>query len=540
MNNRAALAVQIIATGLILGVLGDALLRVGPWGLNGLLWTFFLVIATVVLAARNHLALDGRALWLIFPVMGLAAGFVWRDSEALKALDFLAICAVLALSSGQARGARLAAVGIAEAVWRLIIAGLNAAAGYIPLFLKRTDWPEHPTTGWARQARAVAVGTLLALPLVMVFGALFMSADAVFNHWVHRIVRFDLAKLVSHLIPTAVCAWIVGGFLQGLLFFERDADHPRPLRQFWSLGPVEIGVAFGLLNLLFLGFILVQARYLFGGANMIEITPGLTYAEYARRGFFELVAVATLALPVLLAADWLLGASSRRLFRLQSASMVLMLFAILASAFHRMQLYQAEFGWTQLRFYVDAFMAWLAFILLWVAATVLTGRRERFVIGVAVSGLLMLLALHVANPDAWIARNNLAHARAGHTFDAKYAATLSADAAPVLAVALPDLNPAAREVLAKRLKRWSDGSRADWRLWSWSRAQARRAVEAQAREGEKVAATRPGSISFFRIGGLRHRIQHPYPKMTRLMFSGSPQATCVIMSPLSNLTSVFR
>ncbi len=454
MNNRALLAVQIILTGLSLGVLGDALLRVGPWGLNALIWTLLLVIAAVFLALRNHLVLQRRALWMVAPTLGLAAGFAWRDSEALKALDFLGLCVVLALASGQARGARLAAVGIVEACWRLLVAGLDAAAGYVPLFLKRVDWPVHPATGWARQARSVAVGALFAFPLVMVFGALFMSADAVFNHWVRQIVRFDLSNLVSHLITTAVCAWIVGGFLQGLLFSDRGTGLGRPLQQFCALGPVEIGVALGLLNLLFLGFILIQVRYLFGGASIVEITPGLTYAEYARRGFFELVAVATLALPVLLAADWLLAGSGKRSFRVQSGLMILMLFAILASAFHRMQLYQAEFGWTQLRFYVNAFMGWVAFVLLWVAATVLSGRRERFFIGVPASGLLLLLVLHVANPDACIARHNLAHARAGHTFDAKYAATLSADAAPVLAAAALELSPEAQHVLAKPLKKW--------------------------------------------------------------------------------------
>lgn len=488
MNNRSALAVQIIVTGLILGVLGDALLRVGPWGLNGLLWTLLLIIAAIFLAARNHLALERRALWMLVPTIGLATGFVWRDSEALKALDFVGLCAVLALASGQARGVRLAAVGIAEALRRLIIAGFNGAAGYIPLLLERVDRPEQPTDGWARQARSVAVGTMLALPLVAFFGALLMSADAVFDHWVRQVVRLDLSNLVSHLIPTAVCAWIVGGYLQGLLFREREPLPARPLRQFWSLGPVEIGVAFGLLNLLFLVFILIQIRYLFGGASVVEVTPGLTYAEYARRGFFELVAVATLALPVLLAADWLLGTSSKRLFRLQSGAMILMLFVILASAFHRMQLYQAEFGWTQLRFYVNAFMAWVAFILLWVAATVLSGRRERFVIGVPVSGLLLLLALHLVNPDAWIARRNIAHARAGHKFDAKYAATLSADATPVLVAAIPELDPPAREILTKRLKRWSEGPQTDWRLWSWSRSEASKALAEQAASVGRAAA----------------------------------------------------
>jgi len=55
-----------------------------------------------------------------------------------------------------------------------------------------------------------------------------------------------------------------------------------------------------LVNLLFLGFILVQVRHLFGNADLVRLTPGLTYAEYARHGFFQLVVVVAIALPMLL------------------------------------------------------------------------------------------------------------------------------------------------------------------------------------------------------------------------------------------------
>ena len=57
-------------------------------------------------------------------------------------------------------------------------------------------------------------------------------------------------------------------------------------------------------DLLFLAFVLVQFRYLFGGAELVRGLTGMSYADYARRGFFELVAVAALSLPLLLLADW--------------------------------------------------------------------------------------------------------------------------------------------------------------------------------------------------------------------------------------------
>ena len=98
-----------------------------------------------------------------------------------------------------------------------------------------------------------------------------------------------------------------------------ECDLSTRVRQQWfSLGIIELGVPLGLLNLLFLSFVLVQVRYFFGGAASVALTPGLTYSEYARRGFFELVAVSALVLPLLLLTHWVLvknDANAERIFR---------------------------------------------------------------------------------------------------------------------------------------------------------------------------------------------------------------------------------
>jgi hypothetical protein len=190
----------------------------------------------------------------------------------------------------------------------------------------------------------------------------------------------------------------------------------------------------------------------------------------------------------LLGADWLLGATDKRWFRALAAVMLLMLLLILASALHRLRLYQGEYGWTELRFYVLAFMSWLAVVLGWFGATVLPGRRERFTAGAVAAGLVGVLVLNFWNPDAWIAEKNLEHARAGHRLDAAYVARLSGDAVPVLVRALPQLSDEDRQTVRRRLHRWAKADTRDWRVWSWSRAAARTAL---ARALPSVAAQAP-------------------------------------------------
>src|SRR5262249_24542297 len=186
----------------------------------------------------------------------------------------------------------------------------------------------------------------------------------------------------------------------------------------------EMAIPLGMLDVLFLSFVIVQFRYFIGGAASVETSTGLTYAEYARRGFFELVAVSALVLPILLGIDWLVSngtAATRRIFRALALIRVLLLSLIMLSAVQRMRLYQSEYGLTELGLYTTAFMGWQGLVFVWFILTVLRGRRERFAFGAMTAGLVVIGLLHVASPDAFIIRINTDRIREGRRFDAVYA-----------------------------------------------------------------------------------------------------------------------
>src|SRR6185436_18145319 len=111
-----------------------------------------------------------------------------------------------------------------------------------------------------------------------------------------------------------------------------------------TLGITEVATVLGSLDALFMIFVTVQFRYLFGGDDVVQVTPDLTYAEYARRGFFELVFAVVLVIPILLAADWLLDRRTprdTRVFRGLAGAQVALVLAVAASAFQRLRLYHA-------------------------------------------------------------------------------------------------------------------------------------------------------------------------------------------------------
>ncbi len=234
-----------------------------------------------------------------------------------------------------------------------------------------------------------------------------------------------------------------------------------------------------MLNLLFLTFVIVQFRYLFGGAGLVESTLGVTYAEYAREGFFQLVTVACLVLPFLLFLDWLRDHDRAPMtFRFLALVMIGLLSVIMASAFYRMRLYRVEFGLTELRFYTMVFMFWLAAVLVWFALTVLRGDRGRFVSGALVAAGLVVFGLHLANPDAWIIRANARNAaNAGRAFDSAYASSLSADSLPALVAVLPQLSAETQAEIRGRLaKKRKFLPQISWRNWNWSRAHGSDAI----------------------------------------------------------------
>jgi hypothetical protein len=409
----------------------------------------------------------------------------------MLALGGAGLCFALAAARPQAGWARRGgSAAYLDAIVNVLRSGATGPWRAVP----RAELPAlvaaSGTSGPARQTRAIARGIVLATPLVVVFGALLATADAVFARLVVEELHLDPGTLVSHVLLTAVLGWVAVGYLSGSLTpREQGAEAgARPL----LLGITEVGVVLGVLNVLFLSFVLIQLRYLFGGAALVEVTPGLTYADYARQGFFELVLVAALVIPLLLAADAVLERRRRAheiAFRVLAGGQVVLLLAITASAFERMRLYQSAYGLTEQRLYVTAVLALVAFVLVWFAGTVLRGRREHFAFGACSAALLTIAALHVANPDALIARTNLtrqlAAATAGtpgeRSFDAQYALLLSADAVPVLLPALPSLPAQPRCLLVARLlNRWWYVAPIPVRSWNRSAARARQLVDEDA------------------------------------------------------------
>ncbi|MDQ3864384.1 MAG: DUF4173 domain-containing protein, partial [Actinomycetota bacterium] len=496
---RTRLGLGVLGGALAIGVLGDVLLRDTPWGINFLIWVTAIVGIAVLLARWGRVGTGGEGKWFILVAVVFAAGVVLRDSPTVVFLDVVGVLISLSLAVWRGRSGSLRRAGIWDYVLGGIFTGVLTSAGPLPVSVADIEWRAALRGRWKGQALAVSRGVLLAAPLLLLFGALLVAADAIFERLVIDIFGFDLAQVFSHLFLICSFAWMTAGLLWAGLMAHVPENLAIPRPRVVSLGIVEIGVVLGLLDLMFLTFVVIQIRYLFGGAGRVEATAGLTYAEYARHGFFELVTVTALALPLLLIAHWLLRAENRaheRLFKALAGIMVGLLFVIVASALQRMYLYQQAFGLTELRLYATIFMAWISTVLFWFVLTVMRGRRERFAFGALLAGFAAIFAINAMNPDALIATTNIERMEEGKRFDAYYLTTLSADAVPVLVESLPEIGDKRvwqDYTLEQALVyRWDKRS-PDWRTWNLSRWRARQAVKShvanQAGRAPRIAST---------------------------------------------------
>lgn len=163
---------------------------------------------------------------------------------------------------------------------------------------------------------------------------------------------------------------------------------------------------------------------------------GLTYAEYARQGFFQLVVVTVLVIAVIaLAMTWAPSATraDRATVRALLGLLCALTLVVVAVALRRLYLYEEAFGWTRLRLWVHAFEVWLGLVVVLGAVGAVFGfRRDLLPRAIAGSAAAALLALAAINPDGFIAERNVDRFEATGKIDVLYLRNLSADAVPAL------------------------------------------------------------------------------------------------------------
>jgi hypothetical protein len=285
-----------------------------------------------------------------------------------------------------------------------------------------------------------ARGLLLALPIVIIYTALFNSADLVFAQKFGAFLNLFSLENVPEYLLRLMAIFLIAFALMGVFSYAfKNKPTEKPQSEKTSLIPPFLGftesmIVMGSVATLFTAFVIVQLQYFFGGQANIHI-DGYTYSEYVRRGFGELIAVAIITLVLLLALSNFTRrehALQRKIFSGLSLLWVGLVGIILVSAFQRLLLYESIYGFTRLRTYTHVFMIWLGILLGMTALLEIISRLNFFTNATLLFTLGFALTINLIDVDGLIVQRNIARVSNSEEIDVAYLASLSTDAVPVM------------------------------------------------------------------------------------------------------------
>ncbi|MHA7966432.1 DUF4153 domain-containing protein [Paenibacillus sp. CAU 1782] len=333
----------------------------------------------------------------------------------------------------------------------------------------------------------IALGLLIAAPLLLIIVSLLGSADSIFMSWINSIPSLFDSRFAGEgflRVFTAVfIAIYVFCYLWGLMFPRKPKPQPDFGPEFGRVAelpsekaaigadPVIASTVLVCINLVYVLFAAVQFTYLFGAAEGL-LPAGTAYAEYARQGFAELVMVAILNIGLLLLGLHYISPGGKGMDALRRILLTLLMLSslvMLVSAYSRLSLYEDAYGYTQLRLLVHGFMIMLGVWMAVALARIWYGRFSLAKIYIAIA-VASYVVMNYANLDARIADNNIARYEESGKIDFSYLEMLSPDAAPSLLAfseKYPDLLTLSNVVKELKLEARNE-RRTTWPSWNLS------------------------------------------------------------------------
>jgi hypothetical protein len=415
-------------------------------GVSFVVFVAITIVAGLWLAYREKRAPSRNSLWLLIPILLFAVGIFLRREPFTSFTNYLLVIFLMALLAQTFLGGRWLNYSLSDFVVGFLILLLHAISKPVSVFWMQKSEDQTDSVDQigraSRWQRALPVlrGLLLAIPIVLVFGALLASADPIFSGYVEDLFQiFDIENLAEYLFR-GIMILVLGYLLSGVYahaLLESDDDKLIGLEKPWLprfLGSTESSIVLGSVDALFAVFVIIQFAYFFGGQSNIHL-DGYTYAEYARRGFGELVVVSFFSLLLFLGLSAITRrekTAQRKVFSALGVGLMLLVSVMLISAFRRLLLYESAYGFTRQRSIAHSFMIWLGLLLMIVVLLEIFGKQRAFALAAIAAALGFVLTLNVLNVDGTIVRQNVQRAEMGWELDAVYLNSLSVDATPAL------------------------------------------------------------------------------------------------------------
>lgn len=433
---------------LILGWLFDFLFWQHAPGINfAIFWMICLIAGFYLLLSDRHRP-HRTTLWLI-PLFGFFAAVTFIRSEPMTTfLAYTFTMFTLTIFTVTYLGGRWIKYTLADYASKLL--SLVGSLLIRPISFT-ADVRKTQTEAGVQPSKynfmPILRGLIIAVPVVMIFAALLASADVVFNQRLEDFVEvFKLDNLPEYIFRM-IYILVIGYGLAGIFLHaateskdEKLVGEEKPVIPAF-LGFIESSIVLGSVVALFVAFVVIQFQYFFGGTNNINV-EGYTYADYARKGFGELVAVAFFALMMLLTLSGITKRETetqRKAYSGLGIALVALLLVMLVSAYQRLNLYEIAYGFSRLRTYTHVFLIWIGLLLITTIVLEILRKERMFAFAMLIASFGFAISLPILNVDAFIVNQNIQRELRGgnaEDLDSQYFIELSDDAVPPLVKAL--------------------------------------------------------------------------------------------------------
>lgn len=261
--------------------------------------------------------------------------------------------------------------------------------------------------GRRKRIGKVLLGMACAIPVLFVVIPLLISSDSAFEGFVNRVIDNIASAFFRVIIGVGISVFIIG-----YCFGHKYGERPEPKDSAFKGIDAAYTVSFlSVIALCYLAYLFSQLAYFFSG--FMGILPSdytFNVSTYARRGFFELGAIAGINLLIIFLV---LLISKKNNSRLGVANAVLCFFiglftlVITATALSKMVLYIKSFGMTVLRLTTSAFMLFIGTVFIALIIRCCFTPKVNVLRTAAVSAGCILIILGVGNVNRVVAEYNI-------------------------------------------------------------------------------------------------------------------------------------
>lgn len=474
--------IKLLLIALLVGVAFDYLF----YGeLIGISYPIFVIIflSSFWWSIRKKFVLTLPGGFLLGIILILSATFALNSNQVLETLNFLLIPLLTVTFT-------MVSTNSNYSWWRINVIGdiikrcgpWSMAHFAKPFLMVAQEFKPKQQDPAAKAGKKILMGIMISIPILVLVIPLLSSADMVFHSYLRNFTKIgeivNLRSLLAQSIIIFAVFVYVFAYLWSFLLQHPETGNKNMAFSFnWD--PTVIITVLTVINVVYLFFSLVQFSYLYGGEGHL-LPAGFTYAEYARRGFWELVAVTIINLSILLSCMKFVQKDNKTGYlwsRILLGLLIIFSLNMLFSAHFKMSLYENAYGLTYLRVFVHYFMGLLLVFFL-LALGNLTVIKLHLVKSFIIVSLVFYTVLNFLGVDNLIVQHNLKMYSQTGKIDIFYIEYLSDDAVPEMINYAKNNNTTIAGHLNNYLLRRKAGVKPanTWKSFNYSRYKAQAAL----------------------------------------------------------------